>query len=486
MGPVGVCGQIIPWNFPLLMLAWKIAPALAAGNTVVLKPAEFTPLTALAFAEICREAGLPAGVVNIVTGDGRDRRRARRRIRTSTRSPSPARPRSAASSARRPPAPARSCRWSSAASRPSSSSTTPISTAPSRASSTRSGSTRARSAAPARACSSRKASPSASSPSCERAWRRCASAIRSTRRSTSARSSRRCSSSASATLVEQGRGRGRARCPARPATLPAQRLLLPADAVHRRRAGLDRRRGRDLRAGAGRHDLPHARGGGGARQQHRATASPPRSGRRTSTSPSTSPPKLKAGVVWINSHQPLRRRRRLRRLQGERLRPRGRPRRHARLSRSRLGEGAAKRPRRERKVSRDSRACRRPARSRGRRSTAPPSSTSAASRRGRTAATLRRRRAADGKLGRRGRRRQPQGHPQRRRGGRPRPTAGAPRPRTTARRSSTTSPRTSSARADEFAARLRRLTGAASRGGTEEVAAAIARLFAYAALGRQV
>ena len=69
-GPVGVCGQIIPWNFPLLMLAWKIAPALAAGNTVVLKPAEYTPLTALAFAEVCREAGLPPGVVNIVTGDG--------------------------------------------------------------------------------------------------------------------------------------------------------------------------------------------------------------------------------------------------------------------------------------------------------------------------------------------------------------------------------------------------------------------------------
>src|SRR5712675_519327 len=66
----GVVGQIIPWNFPLLMLAWKIAPALATGNTVVLKPAEFTPLTALAFAEICQEVGLPAGVVNIVTGDG--------------------------------------------------------------------------------------------------------------------------------------------------------------------------------------------------------------------------------------------------------------------------------------------------------------------------------------------------------------------------------------------------------------------------------
>ena len=66
----GVVGQIIPWNFPLLMLAWKIAPALATGNTVVLKPAEFTPLTALVFAEICQEVGLPAGVVNIVTGDG--------------------------------------------------------------------------------------------------------------------------------------------------------------------------------------------------------------------------------------------------------------------------------------------------------------------------------------------------------------------------------------------------------------------------------
>ncbi|MEM1004886.1 MAG: aldehyde dehydrogenase family protein [Pseudomonadota bacterium] len=67
---VGVCGQIIPWNFPLLMLAWKIAPALAMGNTVVLKPAEYTSLTALLFADICTQAGLPKGVVNIVTGDG--------------------------------------------------------------------------------------------------------------------------------------------------------------------------------------------------------------------------------------------------------------------------------------------------------------------------------------------------------------------------------------------------------------------------------
>ena len=67
---IGVCGQIVPWNFPLLMLAWKIAPALAMGNTVVLKPAEYTSLTALLFADICRQAGLPRGVVNIVTGDG--------------------------------------------------------------------------------------------------------------------------------------------------------------------------------------------------------------------------------------------------------------------------------------------------------------------------------------------------------------------------------------------------------------------------------
>src|ERR1039457_1560455 len=69
--PVGVGGEIIPWNFPRLMLAWKIAPAIAMGNTVVLKPAEFTPLTALALAEIVADVGLPPGVVNIITGDGR-------------------------------------------------------------------------------------------------------------------------------------------------------------------------------------------------------------------------------------------------------------------------------------------------------------------------------------------------------------------------------------------------------------------------------
>ena len=71
MEGVGVVGQVIPWNFPLLMMAWKIAPAIAAGNTVVLKPAEFTPLTALCFADLLHEIGFPAGVVNILTGDGR-------------------------------------------------------------------------------------------------------------------------------------------------------------------------------------------------------------------------------------------------------------------------------------------------------------------------------------------------------------------------------------------------------------------------------
>ena len=70
-GPVGVVGQIIPWNFPLLMVAWKVAPALAAGNTVVLKPAEFTPLTALCLAEMAHAAGLPPGVLNVLTGDGK-------------------------------------------------------------------------------------------------------------------------------------------------------------------------------------------------------------------------------------------------------------------------------------------------------------------------------------------------------------------------------------------------------------------------------
>ena len=77
--PVGVVGLITPWNFPLTIAAWKLAPALAAGNTVVLKPAELTPLTALRFAEIALAAGLPEGVVNVVVGPGQQLRAAPRR-----------------------------------------------------------------------------------------------------------------------------------------------------------------------------------------------------------------------------------------------------------------------------------------------------------------------------------------------------------------------------------------------------------------------
>src|SRR5688572_14608997 len=70
--PVGVCAQIVPWNFPLLMAAWKIAPAIAVGNTVILKPASATPITAVVLGEICREAGVPDGVVNVLTGPGKE------------------------------------------------------------------------------------------------------------------------------------------------------------------------------------------------------------------------------------------------------------------------------------------------------------------------------------------------------------------------------------------------------------------------------
>ena len=101
---VGVCGQIIPWNFPLLMACWKLGPALAAGCTVVLKPAEQTPLSALRLGELALEAGFPPGVVNVLTGDGDTGRCARGQPRASRRSPSPARPRWGARSAPRPAA----------------------------------------------------------------------------------------------------------------------------------------------------------------------------------------------------------------------------------------------------------------------------------------------------------------------------------------------------------------------------------------------
>ncbi len=93
--PIGVAGQIIPWNYPLLMAAWKLAPAICAGCTTVLKPAEQTPLTILALASSFADAGLPPGVVNIVTGAGETRARRSSRTPTSTRSRSRAASRSA-------------------------------------------------------------------------------------------------------------------------------------------------------------------------------------------------------------------------------------------------------------------------------------------------------------------------------------------------------------------------------------------------------
>ena len=168
--PVGVVGQIIPWNFPLLMLAWKIAPALACGNTVVLKPAEFTPLTALLFAELCQDVGLPPGVVNIVNGDGRTGR-PWWPTPTWTRSPSPAPPRWAESSGLKQPGQGRSSPWNWAGNRPSWSTRMPIWIRWWRGSWTPSGSTRARSAAPEAGSWSRRGWPPPWRPSSGPGWK---------------------------------------------------------------------------------------------------------------------------------------------------------------------------------------------------------------------------------------------------------------------------------------------------------------------------
>ncbi len=152
--PLGVAGQVIPWNFPLLMLAWKIAPALAAGNTVVLKPAETTPLSALFFADICRQAGLPKGVVNILPGTGTPGAAlvAHPGVDKVAFTGSTA---VGKEIARTVAGTSKKLTLELGGKGPTSSSTTPPSTRPSRASSTASSSTRARSAAPARASSSR-------------------------------------------------------------------------------------------------------------------------------------------------------------------------------------------------------------------------------------------------------------------------------------------------------------------------------------------
>ena len=151
--PVGVCGQIIPWNFPMLMAAWKLGPALAAGCTVLLKPAEQTPLTALRLGELALEAGFPPGVVNVLTGDGSTGRGDRRAPGRGQDRLHRARPRWAARSAPRRAARSSASRSSSAASRPTSSSPTPTSRRRSPARSTASTSTPARPATPAAGCS---------------------------------------------------------------------------------------------------------------------------------------------------------------------------------------------------------------------------------------------------------------------------------------------------------------------------------------------
>ncbi len=153
--PLGVVGAVIPWNFPLLMAAWKIAPALACGNTIVLKPAETTPLTALVLAEIAADAGLPAGRAQRAAGRRGRRCRAGRATTGWTRSRSPDPPTSARRSSAGSPAPGAGSRWSWAARRPTSSTTTRRSTRRSTAWSTGSSSTRATSAAPAPGCSCR-------------------------------------------------------------------------------------------------------------------------------------------------------------------------------------------------------------------------------------------------------------------------------------------------------------------------------------------
>ena len=329
--PVGVFGQIIPWNFPLLMLAWKIAPALAAGQH---GGAEAGGIHAADRARLRRD--LPR---DRAAARRRQHRHRRRRDRRSARRASRRRQdRLHRLDRGRPAHPqgdrrqrARSCRSSSAASRRSSCSRTPTSTARSKAWSTRSGSTRARSAAPARGCWCRKASPRRFIAKLTRAHgERCAWAIRSTSRSTSARSSRRCSSS------DPGAGRERRGARARrmwqpTGALPDRGLLLSRRRWSPTSHPRHRSRGRgDLRPGAGRDDLPHAGRGGALANNTRyglaASVWSENINLALDVAPQASRP------AWSGSTRPtVRRRRRLRRLPRDRLRPRGRPRRLSRI-----------------------------------------------------------------------------------------------------------------------------------------------------------
>lgn len=149
--PVGVCALIAPWNYPLLQAAWKIAPALAAGCSFVLKPSELTPHTAILMMEVLEELGLPSGVANLVLGDGKPWVPCFPETRTLTSSPSRAGSKPARPSPLRPPPRSRRWRWSWAARTPTSSSLTPTSTPPWTTLSTPPSCTPVRSARPARA-----------------------------------------------------------------------------------------------------------------------------------------------------------------------------------------------------------------------------------------------------------------------------------------------------------------------------------------------
>ena len=322
------CGQIIPWNFPLLMLAWKIAPALAMGNTVVLKPAESTPLTALLFAEICARGGPAArasstsspatgetgaalvdhpGVDKIAFTGSTEVGRLIREATAGTRQEALARARRQGAVHRlRRRRPRQAVEgivdaiWFNQGQ---------VCCAGSRLLVQESVAERLhREAASARMETLRVGDPLDKTTD-----------IGAIVAPVQLRE-------ASRELVKQGVAEG-ATLWQPSCALPDGGLLLPADALHRTSrppstVAQEEIFGPVLVA----HDLPHARRGGREGQQHAATASPRASGARTSTSPSTWRRKLKAGVVWVNTHQPVRRRRGLRRLPGDRLRPRGRAR----------------------------------------------------------------------------------------------------------------------------------------------------------------
>ena len=311
------------------MLAWKIAPALAAGNTVVLKPAEFTPLTALAFAEIAHEAGLPPGVVNIVTGDGETGERSSRTT-ASTRSPSPARPRSAASSARRPPARGKKLSLELggkiAVHRLRRRRPRQRGRGRGRRDLVQPGPGLLRRLAAARAGGRRR-------PAVRQAARAHGDAAgrRPARQGDRHRRDRR--AGAARAHPRAGRAGARRRAPTfwQPTwALPAEGCFYPptlftdvAPASHHRAGG-------DLRPGARRDDLPHAGRGGGARQQH--AVRPRRQRLDREHQPRARRRAEDQGRRRLDQlHQPVRRRRRLRRLPRERLRPRGRPRRDVRV-----------------------------------------------------------------------------------------------------------------------------------------------------------